>query len=137
MIFLIIACVALISGLILMIKFFESYSWTFFLGLLGVLLTVYGGSGLLIFCAHNNLKDYTTQYEKAEIEYNVLKSGESIPIDIAHEYSEDIKLMNEIIDDSKKYHDHWYLGPFYYEEVSKFEKIPIDNLSFIGNKIEF
>lgn len=136
MIFLIIACVALMSGIILMIRFFERYDWTFFLGLLGVPLIVYGGVGLLIFCGHNNLKDYTNQYEKAEVEYRVLQSGEPIAIDIAHEYSEDIRLMNEIIDDSKKYHDHWYLGPFYYEEVSKFEKIPIDDLSFTSTKYD-
>lgn len=128
MIYLAISIVALIGGVTLWIKFIDEYNWTFFIGLVGALMAIYGVLSFAPVMGHSKLKDDMRLYEKASAEYRILNSNQTLPLSIVTDYKKDIDEINDIIDKSAKYHNHWYFSPFYYEEVGKLKKIPVKDL---------
>ena len=57
-----------------------------------------------------------------------LQNAEDIPIYLAAEYKDHIDKVNRLIDKSAKYHDNWYMSPFYYKEIGELEKIKTDSI---------
>lgn len=132
MIYLVISIVTLVGGVILWIKFIDEYDWTFFIGLAGIFMTIYGLFSFAPVMGHSKLNDDLSLYEKASAEYKILNSNQTLPLSIVTDYKKDIDKINSIIDDSAKYHNHWYLGLFYYEEIGKLKKIPVEDLSTLN-----
>ncbi len=132
MIYLIISIAALIGGAILWIEFIEEYDWTFFLGIIGVIMAIYGIVSFTPGIGHSKLKDDMRLYEKASAEYRILNNNQTLPLSIVTDYKKDIDEINDIIDKSAKYHNHWYFSLFYYKEVGYLNKIPVENLPILN-----
>lgn len=68
-------------------------------------------------------------YRQAEYEYKCLISGDTINIDAVKSFLNDIDNVNKNIVSSRKYHDHWFLSPFYYEEIAELETLDKDSVN--------
>ena len=78
---------------------------------------------------HDNKVDDMKRYHKAVSEYNIIMETKEIDYDLFQDYIMDITQVNKLIDDSKKYHNNWYLGPFYYKEIGELKPINIDSVN--------
>lgn len=83
-----------------------------------VLFGAYTITSPVTYFSRIKVDDMLKQYEKAKMELYLLESKEDLSLSILNDYIFDITMMNELIEDSRKYHDNLYLGPFYYKEVA-------------------
>jgi len=72
-----------------------------------------------------------SEYRKAEYEYKCLISGDTINIDAVKSFLNDIDNVNKNIVSSRKYHDHWFLSPFYYKEIADLETLDMDSVNVV------
>ena len=90
---------------------------------------IYGVMSLFALGMYDNKADDLERYHKAVAEYHVIMETKAMDYDLFDDYIHDIARTNRLIEESKKYHDHWYLGPFYYKEIGELEPIKIDSLN--------
>ena len=72
-----------------------------------------------------------SEYRQAEYEYKCLISGDTINIDAVKSFLNDIDNVNKNIVSSRKYHDHWFLSPFYYKEIADLETLDMDSVNVV------
>lgn len=72
-----------------------------------------------------------SEYRQAEYEYKCLISGDTINIDAVKSFLNDIDSVNKNIVSSRKYHGHWFLSPFYYEEIAELETLDMDSVNVV------
>ena len=89
---------------------------------------LYGIISLFALFISDNKSDDLKRYDKAVAESHVVMETKAMDYDLFDDYIRDITRANRLIEDSKKYHDHWYLGPFFYKEIGELEPIKIDSL---------
>lgn len=95
---------------------------------LGTILLCYGFGSFVPLSGHDDLNDDLQKYEKAKAEMRVIQNEDDLPIHLVVEYKNHIDEANKLIEKSAKYHDNWYLSPFYYEEIGKLEKLVPDTI---------
>lgn len=129
MYYVLISLLALFSGVALAVIGSKRYWSDLITDGLSVLLMLYGSMSLLALVFHDKKSDDMERYDRAVSEYHVMLDVRDMDYAMFNEYAKDIMSVNKLIDESKKYHDHWYLGPFYYEKVGDLDKIQIDSMT--------
>lgn len=132
--YILISVLALIVGFVL-VYFAIEEDWCDFLIGVGTIILFYGIFSLLPYFLHDNLDNDLTKYEKAKFKLEVIENSEEIPMSVLSDFKESIDSMNELIDKSAKYHDNWFLGPFYYKEIGELDKLVLSDT--IQTKILF
>lgn len=124
MMYIAIMIITLMGGLII-ILLPDDYNY---IAPIGIIAFFYGFIALMILIPHNNASDDMDKYNKARYEAVLLQSTENMPMEVVMDYLHDINEANELIGKSSHYHNHWYLSPFYYEEIGKLEPIVLDSI---------
>ena len=104
-------------------------------GATAALLFIYAGTSILMYACWDTPIDELKRYEAAKQESEFLKKTDGIPYATVEQYTEDIKKVNEMIDDSRRWHDHWYLYPFFHKETAELEKISCDTVVRVALKL--
>lgn len=117
--------ISLITGVgLIVLHFYFDISPLF--GTLFILYSVYATVGL---CCHQTKEEDFAKYEKAKTEYEIIKNK---CVDISTStllyYIDDIEKANKLIEQSKKYHDNWYLKDFYYKEIGELPILELKDL---------
>ena len=95
---------------------------------LGAIFLSYGLGSIIPLSGHDDLNDDLQKYEKAKAEMRVIQNEDDLPIHLVIEYKNHIDEANKLIEKSAKYHDNWYLSPFYYKEIGELEKLVPDTI---------
>ena len=100
--------------------------------ILAILFLLYSTSAIIAIQTKTTPEEEYAKYQKAKSEYEILKSDHILSVEAMIAFKEDVDNMNDLIRDSQKYQDHWYLGPFYYKSTAD---LPILNYDTIITNI--
>lgn len=126
--FILITILAVVIGIVLVYLTTEQGIGGDFTFAVGVFLILYGIISLIPFFEHNDIDDDLKNYENSKAKFEIIKEKENLPIGLIMDFKRDINSTNKLIEKSKKYHDNWYLGSFYYKEIGELDKLETDSI---------
>lgn len=125
--FIIIMIVAFLTGIVctIMLAHSENDLWAIPM----VIAYAYAILSTIALSGNDTPKREYDRYMKVKDEFEMLQTNSPISFQIVSDFMDDIDSMNNLIDDSRKYKDNWYLGILYHEETAKFEKFDVTNIN--------
>ena len=97
--------------------------------ILSIFILVYGIGSALSLATKNDLEYDMKMYLKAKTEIEMIESTEvSLPIEVINAYWDDISQANDLVMNSRKYHNNWYLKQFYYKEIADLSLLKCDSV---------
>lgn len=107
----------------------QAYTENLFYAIPMIICWVYFMGSVLVLSNNTSVKDEHKQYLDAKDKFELLQTNKVTSLRLANDFIKDVENMNELIENSRKYHNNWYLGILYHEETGKLQTFDLKSIN--------